>query len=442
MDASPPVDYALSGDLHIAYQAVGDGPIDVVFLPAWYSHLELIWQGPRMEAILRRFSGIGRLILFDQRGTGMSDPVSLHELPTLEERADDVRAVMDAVGSERAAIIGFVLGGPLAAYFAASHPDRTSALVLFNTSARPRRGDDQGFGYTDGQLEEGVNRILAGWGRDVPENPIGRATLGRHGFPALYQRMSMAPGAAAALARMNLTMDVRNVLETIRVPALVMHRRDNPQLSADHGRFLAAQIPDARYVELPGDDTLWFNDDPLPVLDEIEEFLTGVRPAPEPDRVLATVMFSDIVSSTQRASEVGDRVWKDLLLEHEAAVRRSVNRYHGRVVKNTGDGVMATFDGPARAIRCALEIRSGVSHLGLEVRAGLHTGEVELLGDDIAGIAAHIGSRVTDLAGPDEVLVSSTVKDLVVGSGIVFEDRGSHTLKGVSDEWRIFAVTG
>ena len=437
----PETHYARSGDLHIAYQVVGEGPGDLVLVPSWFSHLEVMWQEPLIERLLQGLASFSRLILFDQRGTGMSDPVPLGNPPTLEERADDIRAVMAAAGSERTAVVGATLGAQLGAVFAACHPELVSALVLYNTSARYVRNDDYPIGAAPEFIELAVEMLSRFWGTPDPASPwLAGANERLRNSVAYYQRMAMSPGAAAALYRANLLVDIRDVLPTIRVPTLVIHARDNRLVPPEHGRFLADHIPDARYVEVPSTDIGWFMDDMLPALGEIAEFLGGALPPAEPHRVLATVLFTDLVRSTETAAAQGDRTWRDVLDVHGAMLHRQVERYNGRVVKTTGDGILATFDGPARAIRSAVAIRDAVRRLGLEARAGLHTGEIELLEDDVAGIAVHIAARVMGLAGAGEVFVSSTVRDLVAGSGIAFKDRGVRTLKGVPGAWRVFAV--
>jgi len=448
----PRTNYARSGDINIAYQVLGEGPIDLVFIPSWFSHIELYWQNPHVEKILRHLSSFSRVILFDQRGTGLSDPVPLSQLPTLEERIDDIRAVMDAVGSQRAAVLSGTYSGPLGCMFAATHPERTTALILFNATARLAQGADYVHGVPKTEMDELIEGTLDDWGRPsvFRHMSFNRSRETRRRLPRmdpqvmewmmLYQRMSVSPGSAAAIQRQNFETDVRDVLPVIRVPTLVMHLRDNPNVVVEHGRYLAEHIPDAKYVEFEGSNPLWYYEGTEAAYDEVEEFLTGERHAPEPDRVLATVLFTDLVSSTERLVHLGDRRWRDVVELHDSASRRHVERYRGNVVRTTGDGMLATFDGPARAIHCAVAVRDAVRNLGLEVRAGLHTGEIELMADDLSGIAVHIGARVSAMAGPGEVLVSRTVKDLVAGSGLEFEDRGPHKLKGVPDEWDIFAV--
>ena len=451
-DDVPDVHYARSGDLHIAYQVIGGDPSgpaaseycpDLVFIPSWFSHLDLMWEQPVLVRFFQRLASFSRVILFDKRGTGLSDPVPLDELPTLEQRMDDVRAVLDAAGSERAAIFGATQGGPLAALFAATHPDRTSALVLFNTSARATRADDYPIGLPREGLDEYLATVEAGWGSvaALDQRVLGDVDEPLKLWMARYQRQALSPGAAVALLRMTFDVDVRDVLPAIQVPTLVIHRSENSTLPSDHGRYLADNIPGAQFVEVPGRDNLWLLGDHECVLDEVQEFLTGVRDVPESDRVLATVLFTDIVESTKLAASIGDARWRDILDAHDAMVRRQLDRFRGREVDTVGDGFLATFDGPARAIRCAGAIVAGARQLGISVRAGLHTGECEVRGDGIGGIAVHIGSRVADQAQPGEVLVSSTVKDLVAGSGIHFDDRGARLLKGVPGEWHLFAAS-
>jgi pimeloyl-ACP methyl ester carboxylesterase len=437
--------YATSGDLNIAYQVVGDGPRDLVLVPGWVSHVEYMWEEPGLAAFLRRLASFSRLILFDKRGTGLSDRVPNTELPTLEQRMDDVRAVMDTVGSERAALLGISEGGPMCLLFGATYPERTTALIMIGAYARRIWAPDQPWAARPEQYEEFVDQVRRDWGGPVglavrAPSRVDDAAFSR--WWATYLRMSASPGAAEALTRMNGPIDVRHVLPVVQVPTLILHRTGDRSLPVEGARYMAEHIPDARYVELDGDDHLPWVGDQDAILDEVEQFLTGVRHGPEPDRVLATILFTDIVGSTERAAGLGDRRWRELLEAHHAAVRRELERFRGHEVDTAGDGFLATFDGPARAIRCATAIRAGVSALGLEVRAGLHTGECELHGDTVAGIAVHVGARVAALAGPSEVLVSGTVKDLVAGSGIEFDDRGVHDLKGVPGEWRVHAVRG
>jgi class 3 adenylate cyclase len=436
----PDTRYAQSAGVNIAYQVVGDGPVDVVYVPGWVSHVELAWELPELAAGFERLASFSRLILFDKRGTGMSDPVPADQLPTLEQRMDDVRVVMDAVHCEKAAIFGASEGGNMSMVFAATYPERTIALCTFGSTAKRIWSPDypwaptrekrlEAFAETERYWTTGL-----GWIDMAPSlDPAGLAELAR------YYRRCASPGAAVALLKMNTDVDVRDVLPTIRVPSVVMHRTADRDANVEEGRFIAAHIPGARFVEFPGADHSWWTQGRDAILDEIEELVTGARPVPQPNRVLATVLVTDIVGSTERARALGDRGWADLLLRHRAAVRRELERFRGREIDTAGDGFLVAFDGPARAIRCAVAIRRAMHSLGVELRTGIHTGECELLGEKIAGIAVHTSARISALAAPNEVLVSATVRDLVSGSGIVFEDRGEHQLKGVGER-RIYAV--
>jgi pimeloyl-ACP methyl ester carboxylesterase len=437
----PQTRYTKSGDVNIAYQVVGDGALDLVYVSGWISNVELAWEEPTYARFLRRLASFSRLITFDKRGTGLSDPVPLHELPTLEERMDDLRAVLDAVGSEQAALFGHSEGGNMSVLFAAAHPERTVALVTFGIFAKRLWSPDYPWAPTPEARARMIDQLERDWGgdMDVTELAPGADEAFRRRL-ATYLRRSASPGAAAALLRMNTEIDTRAVLPTIRVPTLVLHRSGDKDANVEEGRWIASQIPGARFVELPGVDHMPWVGDQDAVLDEVQEFLTGVRPPPEPDRVLATVLFTDIVGSTERATELGDRRWRELLERHHDLVRRQLERFQGREVDTAGDGFLAAFDGPARGIRCARAIGGAIGELGLDIRAGLHTGECELLGGKVAGVAVHTGARVAARAGPGEVLVSQTVKDLVAGSGIEFDDRGVHELKGVPGAWRLYAV--
>jgi len=437
--------YARSGSVSIAYQVVGDGSRDLVFVGGWVSHLESGWDEPLLARFRRRLASFSRLILFDKRGTGMSDRVPDANLPTLEQRMDDVRAVMDAAGSERAALFGQSEGASMAILFAATYPERTTAVVTFGAFASRIRHPDYPWAPTTEERQRLYDLIERDWGGDVDMSELAPSMAHDDGFRqrlSTLLRLSASPGAALALARMNTEIDVRGILSAIRVPTLIMHRTGDRDANIEEGRYIAARIPRAKFLELPGPDHLPWVGDQAQVVDEIEEFLTGIRPAPESDRVLATVLFTDIVGSTERAASLGDRAWRDVLEQHHASVRRELTNFRGQEITTTGDGFLATFDGPARAVRCAAAIRDRLHESGLEVRAGVHTGECERMGDNIGGLAVHIGSRVAALAGPGEVLASSTVKDLVSGSGIVFEDRGTHSLKGIPGEWRVFRVAG
>jgi len=447
MRVEPETRYAKSGDVSIAYQVVGEGPFDVVRIPPFVSHVELDWQIPGIAAFQRRLASFCRLIRFDKRGTGMSDRVS--GAPTLETRMDDVRAVMDAVGSERAALFGISEGAPMSILFAATYPERTWALVLEGGFARERWAPDYPWGVRDDEYQAD-EASLQGWG--TPDHSAGIAqalapSADEENWQALATmiRLSASPGAAAALAQMNRDIDVRKVLRAIRTPTLVMNRKDESQFIIKGSRYLAENIPGARHVEVPGVDHALFTADPELVIGEIEGFLVEAWKKRtweevERDRVLATVLFTDIVGSTAKAAELGDARWRELLGEHHSLIRRQLTRFRGRELDTAGDGFFASFDGPARAIRCACAVTEAVKAVGLEVRAGLHTGECELLDGKVGGIAVHIGARVAKEAAPGEVLVSSTVKDLVAGSGIGFSERGAAELKGVPGEWRLFAV--
>jgi pimeloyl-ACP methyl ester carboxylesterase len=440
----PGIKYADSGDLQIAYQVVGDGPVDVVFAFDWAGNIELAWENPQTERFLRRFASYGRLIFFDMRGVGLSDPVE--GLPPLEEWMDDVRTVMDAVGSERAALVGHGHAGQLCMLVAASHPDRVQALVTVNSFARLARAPEYRVGMPEGAQQTWIEGIRATWGTTDPLHLLVLAPdlAGDEFARAWWARIERAAGSPRRAVRkqeLAFQLDVRDVLEAISVPTMVIQSAGNLFVMPTQGRYLAKHIPGARYLELAsGGHWPWAAPDADRFLDELEVFLTGTPHAPGRDRVLATVAFTDIVDSTATAASMGDRRWRELLQIHDSIARREVQAARGHTVKSTGDGLLATFDGPARAIRCVGAIERGVATLGLHVRAGLHTGEIELFGDDVGGIAVAIAARLTSLAGSDEVVVSSTVKDLVVGSGIRFEDRGIHALKGVPEEWHVFAV--
>jgi len=429
--------------VHIAYQVVGEGERDLVLVQGYLSHLDMDWEHPPMARFFRALASFNRLILFDKRGTGLSDRGV--GIATLETRMDDVRAVMDAARSERAVLMGVSEGAPMCLLFAATYPERTHALVLHGGMTRSTEAPDYPWAPPAAAAVEAAVELIepyffAGedielWVPSVGDDPQAREWLGR------FRRAAVSPDTLAGLFAMFLDIDVRHVLPTLRVPTLVLHRHGDRIVNWRAGQWMAAQIPGARFVDLSGQDHFpWFGDSDA-VVEEIREFLTGVRVAAEPDRVLATVMFTDVVSSTERAAALGDRRWRDLLDAHDAAVRRQLVAFRGREIKATGDGFLATFDGPARAIRCACAIRDAASGMHLDVRVGLHTGEIEIRGDDIGGMAVHIGQRVSTLAQPNEIMVSSTVRDLVAGSGIEFEDRGDHKLKGVPGPWRVFAVT-
>lgn len=437
----PVTRYAKSGDLSIAYQVIGEASRDVLLAPGFISHLEWIWENARPAAFLERLASFSRLLLLDKRGTGLSDPVP--SAPTLEERIDDLRAVMDAVGSEQAVVLGVSEGGAMAALFAATYPERTSGLILYGAFAKLPRTEDYPEGVNPARLQFVLDDVVEHWGDGsnlAYWGPGGTDDLAFQDWWGRFQQLGASPAMARRLFESYPKIDVRSVLPSIRVPTLVLHRRDDHQVPVRLGRYLAEHIPATKYVELEGDDHLFFVGDTGGLLDEIEEFVTGVRRGPEPDRVLATVLFVDIVGSTRLAAEMGDARWKEVLRSYYATIRRQLERFRGTEIKTIGDGMLATFDGPTRAARCALAIRDGVRALGLDIRAGLHTGEVESMEDDVGGIAVHIAARIIGQAGPGEILASSTVRDLVVGSGIEFGERGAHTLKGVPLEWHLFAV--
>jgi len=437
--------YAKSDGLNIAYQVFGEGPLDLVFVPGFVSHVEVAWEEPRFARFLERLAGFSRVLMFDKRGTGMSDRVPIDALPTLEKRMDDVRAVMDAAGSERAALFGYSEGGPMCTLFAATYPERTAALVIFGGYVRWIRDEDFPWAPTREEHEQLFGFIEAMWGEVSPvAAPFAPSMDGDMDFAeraARSDRMASSPGAAVALYRMNIEVDVRSILGSVSVPTLILHRSGDQLLPVEQGRYLAAHISGAKLVELPGDDHLPMFGDVGGVLDEIEEFLTGERGAASADRVLATVLFTDIVKSTEQLAAKGDREWRMLLDRHDALVRAQLARFRGREVSTAGDSFFAVFDGPARAIRCAQAIVDGAVSLGIAVRAGIHTGECELRGGDYGGIAVHVGARIGAHAGPGEVLTSSTVKDLVAGSGLTFADRGTHDLKGIPDPWHLYQVS-
>ncbi|HZS09866.1 MAG TPA: alpha/beta fold hydrolase [Blastocatellia bacterium] len=433
--------YARSGDVNIAYQVIGDGPIDLVFVMGWVSHLDYFWEEPSFAYFLNRLASFARLIIFDKRGTGLSDRVPVNQLPTLEQRMDDVRAVMEAVGSERAVLCGVSEGGPMCSLFAATYPEKTSALVMIGTYARRLKDDDYPWGPTAEEREHFFAEIQREWGGPVGIEDRAPTLAQDERFCqwwSTYLRMGASPGAALALTRMNAEIDIRRVLPTVRVPTLVIHRTGDTCLRVEEGRYVASQIPGAKFVELPGIDHLPFVGNQDAILDEIEEFLTGMRHAPEYDRVLATVLCTHIASLPAEAAH--DSQWQQTLDRHYAYVRKEIELFRGRESELGDDGLIATFDGPARAIRCACAINESARRLGIPVQSGVHTGECDLLGDKVSGLAVTIGSQVAAEAAPGEVLVSSTVKDLVAGSGIRFTDRNLHELQGVAEEWRLFAV--
>lgn len=441
---TPETRYARTDQGYVAYQVFGEGPKDLLFITNWATNLEVMWEEPSLARFLDRLGSFARVICYDRRGTGVSDPVPLARLPTLDEWMDDARAAMDAAGSKEAAVLGNTEGGPMAMLLAASYPERVSSLVLLNTFARLVRADDYPIGLPRESVPRLVDEYEAAWGTGRLVELSAPAVAGDARFRewlARYERLSMPPGAATRMFAWVVEMDVRAILPSIQAPTLVVHREGNLYHRVAFGRYLAEHIPGARLAVVPGAESYPYHaGDPGPVLDEIQEFLTGEREPLRHDRVLGTVLFTDIVGSTRRAAEIGDARWLELLASHDALVRRLLARHRGKEVDTTGDGFMVTFDGPARAIRCAWEIAQAVRSLGLTIRAGMHTGEVELVGSKVGGIAVHIAARVMAAAAEGGVFASGTVKDLVVGSGIEFADRGVHTLKGVPGEWRLHEV--
>jgi class 3 adenylate cyclase len=439
----PETRYARAGETHIAYQVVGEGRLDILLAAEFWHSIEVQWDQPDLASFLERLGSFGRLISFDQRGSGVSDPVPVDEQTPLDLWMDDIRVVMDTVGSESAVFYGIGGGGTMSLLFAATYPDRVSGLILVNSFARISRAPDYPWGRSP-ELEDEVQHVMrTGWGRGVFLDQVAPSRVGDEEFRkwwARYQRIGASPGTVLSMRRMLGQFDVRDVLSSIRAPTLILHRAETHWNRVEHGRYLAEHIPGAKYVEVPGVDHFSFTGDAEPILREIETFVAGIAGPPSSDRQLSTVLFTDIVGSTQLAAELGDARWRELLERHRAFVRRELERHRGREVDTAGDGFFATFDGPARAVHCAHAIRLGVAEQGIEIRAGLHTGEVEVLREGLAGVAVHIGQRILSEAEPGEVLVSSTVKDLTAGAGLEFEDRGKHSLKGVPEEWRLYAV--
>ena len=427
--------------MHIAYQVVGDGSRDLVYLPGIFAHIELQWEEPSYARFLRRLSSFSRLIALDMRGTGLSDRSA--QLPLLEHQMDDVTSVLDAVRSDRAVLLGVSQSGPMAALYAATNPQRTQALILYGAYASAAARPGYPWGRSPAWIEAFLETLDSAWGQGAFLKDVAPSRQDDDAFRhwwGRFERYSSSPGNALAFGQAHVQDDVRDVLPTISVPTLVIQRQSDTYRDVGHGRFLASHIPGAKYVEVPGSDHLPYVGDQDAIVDEIEEFVTGVRSSAEPERVLATVLFTDIVGSTEMAAKLGDREWGNALGAYLLRAEQALERYRGRLIKTTGDGLLATFDGPARAIRCATDIRESVKDIGIHTRAGVHTGEVELVGEDIGGIGVHIAARVSGLAMSGEILASRTVKDLVAGSGIEFEDRGTHALKGVPDEWQLFAI--
>ena len=425
----------------VAYQVSGEGELVIVFIPDWVTNLEVLREEPTLAHFLDRLSSFGRLVCFDKRGSGLSDPVPLGAIPTPEEWMDDVKTVLDDIGAECAALLGHGDGGSMAILFAATHPGRTNSLVLADACARRTRAPDYPWGIPAEAAPKFIKRIIDTWGTGQISE-LGAPSLARdHSFierRGRLERLAMSPAQFAALYPPTYEIDVRPLLETIPVPTLVLHRADNPYIRVGNGRYLAEHIKGAQFVELAGGDHFFHAGDISAFLDAVQEFLTGTKEAPDYNRILATVLFTDIVGSTKHAERLGDRAWRDLLDRHHAVVRQELSRFRGREIDTAGDGFFATFDGPARGVRCALAIRDVLRSLGIEIRAGLHTGECELIGEKVGGIAVHIAARVMASSEAGKVLVSRTVKDLVAGSGLVFSGKGVHQLKGVSGEWELF----
>jgi class 3 adenylate cyclase len=438
----PDTHFARNGDVHLAYQIVGSGPVDLLYVDAWVHHVEAVWDVPDFARLLRRLSSFSRLIHFDRRGTGLSDPVPLDRLPDVETQVDDAVAVLDAAGSSQAAVVGANEGTLVAILLAARHPERCRSLVLFATTAKHQHAAGTPMEDMEAFMELiRTNQVSGFSGVDV----FAPSRAGEERFDrdlARLQRLSVRPGAIGHYVRQSMMSDVAGELPAIRTPTLVLNRTGNRIVSTELSREVASMIPNARHVELPGTDHLIFSEGIDAVADEIEEFVTGARTGADPDRALSTVVFTDIVDSTTVAAELGDRRWRDILDRHNALLRREVERFGGRQVATTGDGIFAAFDGPRNAVRCAIAATEAVAPLGIRIRAGVHTGEVEVRGDDLGGLAVHIGARIAARANAGEVLVSSTVRELMAGSDLRFEDRGEHRLKGVPGTWRVFAASG
>jgi pimeloyl-ACP methyl ester carboxylesterase len=441
----PETRYARNGDIHLAYQVLGDGPIDLVLFGTFVSHVELIWEDVDAASFLRRLASFTRLIIFDKRGVGMSDPLPPDSPPTLEERLEDVRAVMDAAGSDAAVLFGNSEGAQLGVLFATTYPDRTRALVMMGGFAKIRRTPDYPIGVPDAVIERTMDYLSEHWGEPEQHGLVLPSVMGDEAkarWWAQFARRSTSPGGAVSQFRMNWDADIRHLLPLVQVPTLIVHSEEDKWVRIDSARYLAEHIPGARFVALPGADHLPYAELGPRVAEEVQEFLTGSRGPVETNRVLATVLFTDIVGSTERAAAEGDERWARLIDGHDREVRRQIERFGGHHIRSTGDGFLALFDGPARAIRCGEAIHGVVDRQGLSVRMGVHTGEVELREDGVAGIAVNLCARVTDVARPGELLVSGAVPPLVVGSGIEFADRGHHDLKGVPEQWQLLEVTG
>ncbi|MCH8105982.1 MAG: adenylate/guanylate cyclase domain-containing protein [Proteobacteria bacterium] len=439
----PETKFTQSGEVTIAYQVVGNGSLDLVMVPGFISHLEQAWEDPSFSRFLLHLASFSRLILFDKRGTGLSDRIG--DIPTLEERMDDVLAVMDAAESQQAALFGVSEGGPMSVLFAATYPDKVSALILYGSIAKGGRAPDYPWG--DDIEDEGMKAWLEGWRTEwgsaygiESRAPSMAEDEVFHKWFAKYMRLGGSPSAVINIFKMIQAIDVRDILPTVRVPTLVLHRVGDLVVDIDQGRYLAENIPGAKIVELPGEDHLWWVGDTEALVNEVQVFLTGEQSTIEIDRVLATVLFTDIVDSTKRAAEMGDSRWKDVLDTHNVVMLREIDRFRGRTVRSTGDGFLAVFDGPGRAIRCGSAVSRELRQLGIEIRVGVHTGEIDLMGEDIGGISVNIAARVLAEAANNEVWTSRTVKDLVVGSGFEFTEKGNYSLKGVPGEWGLFSV--
>jgi pimeloyl-ACP methyl ester carboxylesterase len=440
----PETKYTRSGNIHLAYQVVGkkNGP-DLVLVPGWVSNIEAFWEHPSMAHFLKRLAGFSRLILFDKRGTGLSDRVNDSELPTLEQRMDDVRAVMDAVGSERATLFGYSEGGPMSILFAATYMPRTTGLICYGTYAKRQWSPDYPWAPTPEKRQEWLDMLEKDWGSATDLSELAPSVANDLSFRkwwSSFLRRSASPSAVLALGRMNTLIDIRSVLPVVKVPTLILHRKGDRDARFEEGQYIASQIPGSRFIQLEGDDHLPWIGDTDSIVDSIQEFLTGDLPAPTIDRILKTILFMDIVDSTGHISRLGDIRWQSVLETFNAAAIKETNRFQGNLIKNTGDGLLSIFDGPARATYCAVALIDMARGWGIELRAGLHTGEIQLMGSDVTGMAVHVGSRVMTQAGPGEIWTTSTVRDLVSGSGISFEEKGTFNLKGTSREWQLFRV--
>lgn len=443
MTFPPETRYTQHSEVTLAYQVLGNEPIDLVFVPGFVSHLEYGWEEPSYARFLQRLASFARLILFDKRGTGLSDRVA--GVPTLEQRMDDVRTVMDSVNSQRAVLMGVSEGGAMTALFAATYPERTTALILYGSLVKTAWAPDYPWGAKPDEFKQRNELYRKEWGGPIELEHFAPSKKDDEHFRqwwAKFLRLGASPSAVITNRGLNWEIDIRDVLPAIRVPTLIINRVEDQVVYLEEARYLHKHIPNSKLVELEGDDHFWWVGDSETIIEEIQEFVTGERPVIEPNRVLKTVLFTDIVESTRRAAELGDRGWRDLLTSHNVTVSKEIARYSGQEIEKTGDGILATFDGPARAIRCALAMRDALSLTGIEIRAGLHTGEIEIIGERVGGIAVHLAARVMAQAGANEVWVSRTVKDLVAGSGFEFNDHGVFELKGIPEAWRLYRVEG